>query len=95
MHLMYNLKILGDGSTLKFGGTIQRWFQIFRSKSEIFPKPYVIHRNTILLPLLLDNYPVFTRSLVKDIDYNLAYLLSEFVLSYVLETGIPSMLTER
>ena len=84
-----------DSTGLKNGVTIQRWFRIFRSNSETFPNSHYVRRGKVLLPQLLDNYPVFTRNLVKEMDDNLAHLSGEFVLNYVMDTGIPIILEER
>ena len=84
-----------DERALKWGGTIQHWLRLFRSNSESFPNPHYVRYGKILLPQLLDNYPTFKNSLVKEMDTNLAHLSGEFVHRYVMDTGLPAIMKER
>jgi hypothetical protein len=84
-----------DGRALKNGRTIMRWLQSFWSNSESFPNPRYVWHGKIVLPQLLDNYPTFKNSLVKEMDTNLAHLTGEFVHRYVMDNGLPAIMKER
>ena len=49
----------------KYGGTIQRWFRLWKANHHCFPNPYYVRNGKDPLPQLLDNYPNFRKSLIK------------------------------
>jgi len=63
----------------KNGGTVQRWFRMWKQNSGCFPNPHYVCNKKKVLPQLLENYPVLHNNLVKEIDNNLAHLSGEYV----------------
>ena len=79
----------------KYGGTIQRWFRMWKQNRGCFPNPHYVRNGKTSLPQLLQNYPNLHRSLVKEMEDNLAHLSGEFVFHYLVDTGLPNILEER
>jgi len=92
-------QLLGDDDDIslatKCGGTIQRWFRLWKFNNECFSNPHFIRRGKTAFPPLLENYPTFRKNLVKEMDDNLAHLSGEYVFNYVVDTALPNILKER
>ena len=80
---------------VKYGGTIQRWFRIWKRNSECFLNPYFVRHGKQDLPQLLQNYPTLKKNLIKTMEDNLEHLSGEFVFSYLMDTALPLVLNER
>ena len=79
----------------KYGGTIQRWFRIWKASNHCFPNPHFVQNGKAHLPQLLDHYPDFHKKLVKEMEDNLAHLSWGYVFNYIVDTALPVILQQR